>query len=36
MFLYRLKIEKKEFKRFKARYDDEKKVIVIDMKGDVQ
>ncbi|MDE7100278.1 MAG: hypothetical protein K2O05_00305 [Anaeroplasmataceae bacterium] len=28
-------IAKKEFKRFKAHYDDEKKVIAIDMKGEV-
>lgn len=34
--VFGLDIEKKEFKRFKARYDDEKKVIVIDMKGDGQ
>lgn len=33
--VFDLKISKKEFKRFKANYDDEKKVIVIDMKGEM-
>ncbi len=33
--VFDLKIGKKEFKRFKANYDDEKKVIIVDMKGEV-
>ena len=33
--IFNFKIEKKEFKRFKACYDDEKKVIIIQMKGEV-
>ncbi|MDE6947454.1 MAG: hypothetical protein K2P14_09745 [Anaeroplasmataceae bacterium] len=33
--IFNFKIEKKEFKRFKACYDDEKKVIIIHMKGEV-
>ena len=32
--VFGLTIDKQEFKRFKAKYDDEKKVIVIYMKGE--
>ena len=33
--IFNLNIAKKEFKRFKACYDDVKQVIIIDMKGEV-
>ncbi|MDE6242301.1 MAG: hypothetical protein K2M08_07790 [Anaeroplasmataceae bacterium] len=33
--IFNLSIAKKEFKRFKACYDDVKQVIIIDMKGEV-
>lgn len=33
--IFQLKIGKKEFKRFKASIDQEKKAIIIDMKGEV-
>ncbi len=33
--IFSLSIAKKEFKRFKACYDDAKQVIIIDMKGEV-
>ena len=33
--IFNLSIAKKEFKRFKACYDDAKQVIIIDMKGEV-
>lgn len=34
--VFGLEIGKKEFKRFKAHYDDEKKVIIVNMEGDVE
>ena len=33
--IFNLSIAKKEFKRYKACYDDVKQVIIIDMKGEV-
>lgn len=34
--VFGFKVEKKEFKRFKAHYDDEKKVIIISMEGEMK
>ncbi len=33
--IFNLQIGKKEFKRFNATYDEDKKVIIIDMKGEI-
>ena len=34
--VFGFKVEKKEFKRFKAHYDDEKKFIIINMEGEMK
>lgn len=34
--VFDLSINKREFKRFKAKYDEDKKVIIVDMKGEIE
>lgn len=34
--MFNLKIAKKEYKRFKTHFDDEKKVIIINMEGEIE